>query len=102
MLVLTRGRSEKIIAGDITITVVGFRDGGRVRLGIDAPHDLPVHRKEVHDAIVREHGPYPETRRVPVELLKEIADILACGYGGGIGAAREAVLKILEPRKDGR
>jgi len=101
MLCLTRGRGESIIVGDATVTILEFRPGQRVRLGIDAPREVPVHRREVHDAIVRERGPFPETRRVPVELLREIANVLADGHGPAIDYAREEVLKILEPRKDG-
>lgn len=54
MLVLSRHRDESIIIGDnIVITVVDVR-GDKVRLGIDAPKDIPVHRQEVHEAIQRE------------------------------------------------
>jgi carbon storage regulator len=54
MLVLSRKTDEKIVIGDcITITVVAIGDG-KVRLGIDAPKDVPVHRQEVYDAIKRE------------------------------------------------
>lgn len=56
MLVLTRKRDEKIIIGDdITITVVEIR-GDKVRLGIDAPVEIPVHRQEVYDAIQRKQA----------------------------------------------
>jgi carbon storage regulator len=54
MLVLTRRKSESIIIGkDITITVVRIGDGN-VRLGIDAPKEVPIHRTEVAEAITRE------------------------------------------------
>lgn len=54
MLVLSRKRSESIVINDdITITVVEVR-GDKVRLGIQAPRDVAVHRKEVLDAIIRE------------------------------------------------
>lgn len=54
MLVLSRTRNEKIIIGDnITITIVEIR-GDKVRLGIDAPDDVPVHREEVYQAIKEE------------------------------------------------
>ncbi len=53
MLVLTRKKNESIIIDDnIVITVVDVR-GDKVRLGIDAPKDVPVHRREVYDAIKR-------------------------------------------------
>ena len=55
MLVLSRHRDESIIIGDdIVITVVDIR-GDKVRLGINAPIEIPVHRQEVYDAIQREN-----------------------------------------------
>lgn len=54
MLVLSRQRDESIIIGDnIVITVVDIR-GDKVRLGIQAPTEIPVHRQEVYEAIQRE------------------------------------------------
>ncbi len=55
MLVLSRHRDESIIIGDdIKITVVDIR-GDKVRIGIEAPTHIPVHRQEVYDAIKREN-----------------------------------------------
>jgi len=55
MLVLSRQRDESIIIGDnVQITVVDIR-GDKVRLGIEAPAEITVHRKEVFDAIQREN-----------------------------------------------
>ena len=51
MLVLSRHRDETIMIGDdIELTVVDIR-GDKVRIGIKAPSNIPVHRKEVYDAI---------------------------------------------------
>ena len=51
MLVLTRREGEEIvIAGNIRVTVVSV-EGGKVRLGVSAPPDVPVNRKEVHDRL---------------------------------------------------
>ena len=56
MLVLSRQRDESIIIGDnIVITIVDIR-GDKVRLGIQAPKEIPVHRQEVYEAIQREMG----------------------------------------------
>ena len=55
MLVLSRQKDETIIIGDdIEITVVDIR-GDKVRLGVSAPKEISVHRKEVYDAIRREN-----------------------------------------------
>ncbi len=55
MLVLSRQRDESIIIGDnIVITVVDIR-GDKVRLGIEAPKEVSVHRQEVYEAIQREN-----------------------------------------------
>ena len=54
MLVLSRQRDESIIIGDdIEIVIVDVR-GDKVRLGINAPREVSVHRKEIYDAIQRE------------------------------------------------
>jgi carbon storage regulator len=61
MLVLSRHRDEKIMLGDdIVVTIVEIR-GDKVRLGIDAPKNVPVHRQEVYEAIKRE-----EAKRAPL------------------------------------
>ena len=55
MLVLSRQRDETIMIGDdIEVTVVDIR-GDKVRLGINAPTEIPVHRQEIYDAIQREN-----------------------------------------------
>lgn len=53
MLVLSRKKDERIVINnDITIVVVEIR-GDKVRLGVEAPKEVPVHRREVYDAIAR-------------------------------------------------
>ena len=64
MLVLSRKRGESIMIGDdVEITVLDIR-GNKVRLGIAAPAEIPVHRKEVYEAIKQEgrHSYKPQTR----------------------------------------
>ena len=54
MLVLSRQKDESIMIGDnVEITIVDIR-GDKVRLGINAPREIPVHRREIFDAIQRE------------------------------------------------
>jgi carbon storage regulator len=53
MLVLSRKKDESIVINnDITIVVVEIR-GDKVRLGVEAPKEVPVHRREVYEAIAR-------------------------------------------------
>ena len=55
MLVLSRKPNESIvIRDDIVITIIEIR-GDKVRLGFDAPKDVPIHRQEVYEAIKREN-----------------------------------------------
>ena len=68
MLVMSRRANESIVINnDITIFVVEVRDD-RVRLGIEAPRDVSVHRREVYDAIRRASEPasLPAPPRLPV------------------------------------
>jgi carbon storage regulator len=79
MLVLSRQKNEAIMIGDdVEITVVDIR-GDRVRLGISAPHDIPVHRKEVYESIRRENI---EASRSQVKDLSQLDTLLG-------GPARE-------------
>ena len=59
MLVLSRKKNESIVINnDVVITVVEIR-GDKVRLGIVAPKDVPVHREEVYEAIHGVKAPIP-------------------------------------------
>jgi carbon storage regulator len=54
MLVLARNPDEQIVIGDdIIITIVDVR-GDKVKVGVEAPQNVPVHRREVYEAIQRE------------------------------------------------
>lgn len=78
MLVLSRQRDESIIIGDnVVITVVDVR-GDKVKLGIDAPKEISVHRREVYEAIQREN-------RQAALLKPDDAKLL----GGNPGAAEQ-------------
>lgn len=56
MLVLSRYKDQSIYIGDdIVVTVVDVR-GDRIRLGIEAPANVPVHRQEIYEAIKRENS----------------------------------------------
>ncbi len=59
MLVLSRGRGEEIVIGDdISIVIVDVR-GDRVRVGVNAPAEIPVHRREVKNAIDKANREQP-------------------------------------------
>ncbi len=69
MLVLSRQKDQTIMIGDdVEITVVDIR-GDKVRIGITAPSKIPVHRKEVYDAIKKENQ---EASNVKVDDITEI------------------------------
>ena len=75
MLVLSRQRDQTIMIGDdIEITIVDIR-GEKVRLGINAPAEIPVHRKEVYDAIKREN------RAAASVEPEDIADVAGASKG---------------------
>jgi len=65
MLVLSRQRDESIMIGDdVEIIIVDVR-GDKVRLGITAPKSIPVHRREIYDAIQREKAEKKELSEQP-------------------------------------
>ena len=78
MLVLSRKKDESIVINnDITIVVVEIR-GDKVRLGVEAPKEVPVHRREVFDAIARGEpldGPTP----IPPGLQGEAGAVESAG-----------------------
>lgn len=54
MLILTRRVGETLVIGDdVTVTVLGVK-GNQVRLGVNAPRDLPIHREEIYERIQQE------------------------------------------------
>jgi len=70
MLVLTRKRDESIMIGDeIRVTVVEVR-GDQVKIGIDAPRSIPVHREEVYKEILEENRRAALSGPIDVEELK--------------------------------
>jgi carbon storage regulator len=76
VLVLSRKLGEKIFIGDdVTITVVDI-DRGKIRLGIEAPRDLPVYR---HELLPHDHGPASVNgrRKSLDEANRRVADLEA-------------------------
>jgi carbon storage regulator len=57
MLILTRRVGETVMIGnDVTVTVLGVK-GNQVRVGVNAPKDVAVHREEIFERIKREQDP---------------------------------------------
>ncbi|MDR0870425.1 MAG: carbon storage regulator CsrA [Planctomycetaceae bacterium] len=89
MLVLSRYKDESIHIGeDVVITVVDVR-GDRVRLGIQAPSDISVHRKEVYDAILKERDGLdtdepPGKQQAKKGLPLVVGSAVPFGLGGGV------------------
>lgn len=71
MLILTRKVGESInIGNDIKLTIINV-DGGQVRVGIEAPKDVIIHREEVYNKIIEENRKAAKTTTID---LKAVAD----------------------------
>jgi carbon storage regulator len=72
MLVLTRRCGEAVTIGpDIRVVVLGTK-GGQVRLGIEAPRTVDVHRDEVQARILNENQLASQTRAIPIEAFTHL------------------------------
>ena len=88
MLVLSRQRDESIMIGDnVVVTVVDIR-GDKVRLGIQAPHEIPVHRREVYEAIQKENLQAAQLERTDLDGLG--GSVAGRGRGPGREGVRRA------------
>ena len=74
MLILTRKVGESIIIGeDITLTVLGVTRNRQIKLGIDAPGNVSVHREEIFLKIKEQGGTLVESTESIVEPAEELA-----------------------------
>ena len=65
MLILTRRVGETVMIGnDVTVTVLGVK-GNQVRVGVNAPRDVAVHREEIFERIKRENEQGGDAQRPP-------------------------------------
>jgi carbon storage regulator len=75
MLVLTRRRGESVTIGpDIRVVVLGLKSG-QVRLGIEAPPTVAVHREEVHVRIQEENRLAAKTQVVPLDAFRRLIPV---------------------------
>jgi len=86
MLVLTRKLGEVIKIGDKVKVVVVSIEGGSVKLGIEAPEEIPVHREEVYDKIAAENR--AASSGFDKEKLQSLKDFLSKGAVPGRTASR--------------
>jgi len=87
MLVLTRSPSQEIRIGhDIIVRVLDVK-GDRVRIGIDAPHEVSVHRQEVYQEITKANQ---ESARVTEPGLAEVLDLARAKSGEKVRSALKA------------
>ena len=72
MLILTRKKGEAIVIDDnIEITVIELSDG-RVKIGIDAPKEIDIHRREVYDSIKAENKEATMDKNINLSIFKDI------------------------------
>jgi carbon storage regulator len=102
MLVLSRQRDETIMIGDeIEITVVDIR-GDKVRLGINAPSRIAVHRKEVYDAIREENERAAALRGELAPTDIDVLKTVAPGPAKGSGRDRTRLIATPSPALAGK
>ena len=71
MLILTRRVGETLMIGDeVTVTVLGVK-GNQVRIGVNAPREVAVHREEIYDRIKAEEEGEGEGEQAPLESTAE-------------------------------
>ena len=99
MLVLSPQKDETIMIGDdVEITVVDIR-GDKVRLGIKAPPHIPVHRKEVYEAIKRENK---AASQVNPDDLRSVANSTGTPTNRATGQVKEPAPSTTTPVAPGR
>lgn len=72
MLILTRRVGETVMIGnEVTVTVLGVK-GNQVRIGVNAPKDVAVHREEIYDRIKREEDGDPNSQASGAQIVDDV------------------------------
>jgi len=71
MLILTRKLNESIMIGDVEVKVTSLK-GDYVKLGIKAPREVPIHRKEIYDVIQKENIEAAQTKITDISDLSDL------------------------------
>ncbi len=98
MLILTRKAGETLMVGDdVTVTVLGVK-GNQVRLGVNAPKEVPVHRKEIYERIKAEEQAM-SNRRLRLVDRRQSNAVSDLAFGDSNGATIKESRRKLPDRR---
>ena len=104
MLILTRRVGETVMIGnDVTVTVLGVK-GNQVRVGVNAPRDVAVHREEIFERIKREEQDGTTARTAPATTAMAgcTARTANSSHAGTTGMDRRTVIRLTRVTRSGR
>ncbi|MBS4535782.1 carbon storage regulator CsrA [Clostridium sp. D2Q-14] len=72
MLILSRKKNESVIIGDNIEVIISDIEDGKVKIGINAPKDIDIHRKEIYEDIQKENKEAANSKEVNIDKLKDM------------------------------